>query len=171
MTSRLFLAALAALFSCSSTVGQDTPAPSLDSVVVDSIVIEGSLYKRNRFPQNEADLVLVYFPNGQVYREYYLKNHDFDRHYKEWDESGRLRVLTPYRDGKPHGRWEEWNANGTRVFEADLENGAGTMITYYNDGLAPKQIAIVDPDGLYVEPPKCFMPDGASCECPKLETP
>lgn len=140
----------------------------IDSVLIDSISIDGSTYLRKQILEGDAKLVRVYFSNGEVYREYHLKDGTFDQYYKEWHPNGKLRALTPYRNGKVHGHWEEWNEEGKRILEADLVNGAGTMIDYYDDGITKRQVGFIDSEGLYIKPPTCFMLDGTPCECPKV---
>jgi antitoxin component YwqK of YwqJK toxin-antitoxin module len=64
----------------------------------------------------------AYFANGKTQREVIYKNNLPDGLFTEWDESGRKVAEVEFKDGKKHGRFVMYRADG-RVIEQQYEDG------------------------------------------------
>jgi len=65
-------------------------------------------------PSNYTGSWRCWFKNGQIMREYHIKNGNWNGKSLWWYESGQLEYGFNHKNGKRDGRTEFWHENGNR---------------------------------------------------------
>ena len=62
-------------------------------------------------------VALEHYPNGQLSKEFHIKNGKFHGVAREWYKSGQPSSVTEFTDGEHNGKNTEWNENGSLYME------------------------------------------------------